>query len=194
LGNPGKDYEETRHNLGFLAVGRLAERHDMRFRSGSWIKGLIAEGRIAGKTLYCLLPLTYMNNSGIAVKQFMIKKGLGSGDLLIVCDDLNLDFGQMRIRPGGTGGGHNGLSSIIEKIETQSFARLRMGIGAPLKGEDAARYVLEGFPREEKKSIDGFIDQAADCCLMWLEEGINKAMDKFNKRNDHGKNDHRSEI
>lgn len=194
LGNPGRDYEQTRHNLGFLVIRRLAERHNMRFRSGCLIKGLMAEGRIAGKTLYCLLPMTYMNNSGIAVKQFMAKKGLGSGDLLVVCDDLNLDLGQIRIRPGGSDGGHNGLNSVIQHVGTQKFARLRMGIGSPLKGEDAATYVLERFKRGETKNIGGFIDQAADCCGVWLEEGINKAMDQFNKRKDHGKDDNRSKI
>jgi len=182
LGNPGRDYEYTRHNLGFLVVEHLAQKNNLRFRKSSFTNGLTAEGKVAGNDLCCLLPATYMNNSGAAVKQAVLNKNLDHTDILIVCDDFHLDFGQVRIRSKGTGGGHNGLTSVIEHLGTQAFARLRLGIGGPVKGQESVEYVLGKWTAGEEKQLDEFIDRATDCCGVWLQEGIDKAMDQFNGR------------
>lgn len=187
LGNPGKEYEHTRHNLGFMVVRRVVENIGSRFQHSSFIKGLVAEVRVEEKRLYGLLPMTYMNHSGAAVKGMLDKKGLRPQEMLVVSDDLSLDFGQIRIRERGSDGGHNGLRSVIGSLGTRDFARLRMGIGAAPEGHDAADYVLGGFSRSEKKELEGFVDQAAECCLVWLRDGISKAMDQFNRRNGHVK-------
>lgn len=182
LGNPGRDYEYTRHNLGFLVVGKLAEKNNLRFRKSSFTNGLTAEGKVAGNEVCCLLPSTYMNNSGVAVKQAVLKRGVDRANVLIVCDDFHLDFGQIRIRNKGSDGGHNGLTSIIEHLGTQDFDRLRLGIGSPVKGEESVAYVLGKWTAAEKKQLDEFIDRATDCCDVWITEGIHKAMDQFNGR------------
>jgi len=182
LGNPGKDYEYTRHNLGFLAVEHLAQKNNLRFRKSSFANGLTAEGKVAGIDLCCLLPATYMNNSGSAVKQAVLKKGLDHADILIVCDDFHLDFGDIRIRGKGSDGGHNGLTSVIEHLGTQDFARSRLGIGPLAKGQESVDYVLAKWTAAEKRQLDEFLGRAADCCGVWLAEGIHKAMDQFNGR------------
>jgi len=182
LGNPGRDHEYTRHNLGFLVVEHLAQKNNLRFRKSSFTNGLTAEGKVAGNDLCCLLPSTYMNNSGLAVKQIVLNKNLDHTDILIVCDDFHLEFGQIRIRDKGSDGGHNGLTSVIEHLGTQDFARLRLGIGTPSKGQESVDYVLGKWTAGEEKQLDEFIDRATDCCGVWLQEGINKAMDQFNGR------------
>ncbi|OGX10500.1 MAG: aminoacyl-tRNA hydrolase [Omnitrophica WOR_2 bacterium GWA2_53_43] len=182
LGNPGRDYEYTRHNLGFLVVEHLAQKNNLRFRKSSFTNGLTAEGKVAGNDLCCLLPSTYMNNSGAAVKQAVLNKNLDHADILIVCDDFHLDFGQVRIRSKGADGGHNGLTSVIEHLGTQAFARLRLGIGGPVKGQESVEYVLGKWTAGEEKQLDEFIDRATDCCGAWLQGGIHKAMDQFNGR------------
>ena len=126
-------------------------------------------------------------HSGAAVKRLLDKKGLSPHEMLVVSDDLSLDFGQIRIRERGSDGGHNGLKSVIGSLGTRDFARLRMGIGASPQGCDAADYVLSEFQRSEKKELEGFVGQAVECCLVWLRNGISKAMDQFNRRNGHGK-------
>lgn len=182
LGNPGKGYEYTRHNLGFLVVEHLAQRNNLRFRKSSFTNGLTAEGKVRDKDLCCLLPATYMNNSGAAVKQVVLNKGLDHADILVVCDDFHLDFGQIRIRSKGTDGGHNGLTSVIEHLGTQAFARLRLGIGPPVKGREPVGHVLGKWTAAEEKQLAEFIDRATDCCGVWLQEGIHKTMDQFNGR------------
>jgi len=182
LGNPGKDYEYTRHNLGFLVVRRLAEQLKLKFALSSLTNGLTAEGAFENKAVCLLMPLTYMNNSGVAVHQVMTKRKLSPEDLLIVCDDFNLDFKQIRLRGKGSDGGHNGLSSVIERLDSEQFARLRMGIGHPTGKKDTVDYVLEEFKKKEKECLDSFIDETTSCCLAWLREGIDAAMDQYNRR------------
>ena len=182
LGNPGKDYEYTRHNLGFLVVRRLAGELKWKFALSSLTNGMTAEGMFEGEPVCLLAPLTYMNNSGVAVSQLMSKKDLSPGNILVVCDDFNLDFEQVRLRPQGSDGGHKGLSSIIGHLGTEQFARLRMGIGYPPGAQDAVDYVLEAFKKKESDRLDGFIDGAVSCCLMWLREGIHTAMDRHNRK------------
>lgn len=182
LGNPGKNYEYTRHNLGFLVVRRVAEGQGIRFQTSSFTNALMAQGHLDQKKFWCLLPLTYMNRSGMAVRQTVEKKALDLEDVLVVCDDLHLDFGQLRIRSRGSDGGHNGLNSVSQHLENQGFGRLRLGIGSPDRGADTAEYVLTEFGREERKKLDDFVERATECCLVWLKEGMSKAMDQFNNR------------
>lgn len=182
LGNPGKDYEYTRHNLGFLVVRRLAEKLKLKFALSSLTNGLTAEGMFEDKAICLLMPLTYMNNSGVAVHQVMKKRDLSLEDVMIVCDDFNLDFEQIRLKGKGSDGGHNGLSSVIEHLGTEQFVRLRMGIGRPVGKKDTVDYVLEEFKKKERERLDSFIDETTSCCLAWLCEGIDAAMDQYNRR------------
>ena len=180
LGNPGKDYEYTRHNLGFLVVKRLADDHKAKFKNSSLSNALEAHIIADGEKVILLMPLTYMNSSGVAIRQYLSKAPIEYKDLLVVADDFAIDFGQIRLRAKGSDGGHNGLKSIIAETQTQDFPRLRLGIGAPSDGN--VDHVLSEFTRQEKKELEGFIKHAADCCMIWIEEGINKAMEKYNTR------------
>lgn len=188
LGNPGKDYAYTRHNLGFLAVENLAKRYQLKFSPSSLTKAIAAEGTIEGQSVILLLPTTYMNNSGVAVKPVVFKKDIACSGLLVVCDDLDIHFGLLRLRAKGSDGGHNGLTSIIGHLGTEDFPRLRLGIGRPKSRQDTVDFVLEEFNKSEKKELPSFIEEATDCCLVWLKNGINKAMEQFNRRKNDGKN------
>lgn len=182
LGNPGREYELTRHNLGFLAVQKLAEKIKFKFSLSSLTNGLTAEGVWGGSPLCLLAPMTYMNNSGVAVKQVMIKKELTPAEVLIVCDDFHLAFQQSRLRSKGSDGGHNGLKSVIQHLDADGFARLRLGIGRPTGKKDTVDYVLEEFKKDEKAKLDDVLEEAASCCLMCLKDGLSAAMDLYNRK------------
>ena len=184
LGNPGKEYTYTRHNLGFFVLRHIAEQEDLTFKEKLGNDGLIAYQEINGKETILLLPLTYVNNSGIAVKKALAEYKIELSNLLVVCDDVSLDFGQLRLRPDGGDGGHNGLTSIIGNLKSKSFARLRLGVGTSAKKEDMVNFVLGEFSKEEKKELQDFVGKAADCCLVWLKEGIRAAMNQFNRRDE----------
>lgn len=187
LGNPGKDYEYTRHNIGFLVVRRLAERLDFKFKESSLTKGLLAEGVYDGTGVCLLMPLTFMNHSGQAVKKVLEKKGIPLEHLLVVSDDFHLSYGQLRLRPEGSDGGHNGLGSVIQELGAEEFPRLRLGIGRPKVQKDLTDYVLGEFTKQERKMLGQFTDLAGDGCLGWAKDGIKKAMDQFNQRKENGK-------
>ena len=182
LGNPGKQYEWTRHNVGFLVVQHFAQKQLWKFSSDSRIKGLIAEGDIDENKVYLLLPQTYVNQSGVAVRPAVSEKNISPENILVVNDDFSLDFGQVRLRSKGSDGGHNGLVSIIEHLKTNQFARLRLGIGELIDKKQAVDFVLGEFTKKEKKELDILIELATECCLCWVKEGVVKAMDQFNKR------------
>ncbi len=184
LGNPGKKYEWTRHNLGYLALGALAQdKFKIKFKNSSFTNALMTETIFEDSPVFFLLPQTYMNNSGMAVARAVHYWEIDLDGLLVVCDDFNLDFGQIRVRPHGSSGGHNGLSSLIEHLGTDQFPRLRLGIGyPPTREKDSAQYVLEEFNKEEKKQLGHLAQEAAECCLSWLKDGITKAMERYNKK------------
>ena len=165
LGNPGLRYRNTRHNAGFMAVDRFAYFNKDK----------------GGGAFVLLKPGVFMNNSGLAVKKALDKIGAAAADLIVVCDDVNLELGAIRIRARGSAGGHRGLQSIIDKLGTEGFNRLRMGIGAgrakPLKD-----YVLSVFRSSEKKLLKETVDRAAEALGVWLYEGTDAAMNKFNLR------------
>ncbi|MEI7997902.1 MAG: aminoacyl-tRNA hydrolase, partial [Candidatus Omnitrophota bacterium] len=171
LGNPEKQYELTRHNVGFLVLMELAKKYDIKYKKSPVCQAVEAKVLCESESCSLMMPLTYMNNSGLAVKQWVDKKDLTSADILIVCDDMALNFGQIRVRPLGTAGGHNGIKSIIEHLGTKDFARLRLGIGQPRPSQDAADYVLSNFTPGERKLLPDFINEAVACVTSWVGQG-----------------------
>jgi len=183
LGNPGKEYQFTRHNFGFLVVSKLAEQYKIKFVQSSKYQGFLGHGNIEGEDVFLLLPQTYMNCSGVSIRSVVADKKIERQSILVVYDDFHIDFGSLRIRNKGSAGGHNGLTSIIEKLMTQEFSRLRLGVGAPKGRKSAADFVLSDFSVIEKKQLNTQIQNAVDCCAVFLKEGISQAMAIFNKRN-----------
>ena len=135
-----------------------------------------------GEDVMLLKPLTFVNHSGLAVKATVQRKEIGLENLLVVADDLNLDFGTLRVRPEGSAGGHNGLTSVIDELKTQNFPRLRLGVGHPGNKEDVVDFVLSQFDKTEKVKLTSIIEEAGLCCKTWIKEGTAKAMDQFNRR------------
>jgi len=149
-------------------------------RVSSGDHGMLAKVGIEDFECSLLMPMTFMNNSGLSVKKFIDRTGTSLEDILVVCDDLTLSFGKLRLRPSGSAGGHNGLKSIIQELGSNQFARLRMGIDAPAKAVDTVDYVLSNFTPVEKKALPDFINHALDCVTCWVTEGAPVAMNKFN--------------
>ena len=181
LGNPGPEYERTPHNLGFLAVDRLAERHGVRVTRKE-ANSLVGLGQVAGRRVVLVKPQTFMNVSGPAVKALLDRYELGTPDLLLVYDELALPWRQFRIRPKGSSAGHNGVKSVIRTVGTEEFARLRLGIhpGHPIG--DGAKFVLEPIRKPMWKELDEMLDHAADAIESILAEGVEKSMAKYNRR------------
>ncbi len=182
LGNPGSNYTESRHNAGFSVIKALSRNYKIPLKKDNTFS-LSGKGRIKNESIMLALPLTFMNLSGVAVSALIKKYKIDSGDLLVVCDDLDLDFGVIKIRPDGSSGGHRGLSSIIESLGTQEFPRLRIGIGRPSRGNiDAADFVLSPFTKREKTEMKEVVGAACDCCRAWVIDGITESMNIFNRR------------
>jgi len=186
LGNPGPSHALTRHNLGFRVIETLSGRLNIALRAAAgpclWGKGRL-EPSAAGPDPFEIglaCPTTYMNESGRAVDFLWAKLSLSLNDLLVVCDDINLPPGKIRLRRGGSDGGHRGLASVIEWLDSSDFPRLRLGIGAPSEAEDLIEYVLEEFKPSEQALIDTMIEQAADAVISYFREGIETAMNRFN--------------
>jgi len=179
LGNPGDQYAKTRHNIGWMVVDRLADRAGWSGRGRTRDASAIAGGRFRGLDLTLVKPLTWMNDSGIAVRKVLAREHVPLGDLLVVADDFALPFGKLRFREGGGAGGHNGLASIIDELSTEAFSRLRIGIGEP--GRDAIDHVLSTFAPEERQRLDELLDAAADAVERWARDGTSKAANQFNK-------------
>jgi peptidyl-tRNA hydrolase, PTH1 family len=180
LGNPGKKYRDTRHNVGFAVVDELASRHGATFESAP-AEALLARVRTlgAGGTLL-LKPLTMMNASGFAVSEVARYFRIVFDDILVVADDVNLPLGRLRARPGGSAGGHNGFRSIIEQLGTQGFARLRVGVGRGDLRRDLADYVLGGFDADERPLAADAVGRASDASELFVFEGIEPVMNRFN--------------
>ncbi len=182
LGNPGRAYEKSRHNLGARVVSGLAKEYKLALRKSWAFQSLIAFPRIEKEAVILCAPLTFMNNSGKAVKKILLKKKIEVRNLLIVLDDVSLPLGTLRIRPEGKDAGHNGLKSILESLETEHVCRLRLGIGNNIKQEDLRDFVLSQFSPAEEKALKPLIKDAKACILCWLKQGIVKSMNKFNKK------------
>lgn len=182
LGNPGRIYTGARHNIGFSVIKALSKIYKIPLKKNNTLS-LSGKGRAGPESLILALPLTFMNLSGIAVSALTKKYKIDLDNLLVVCDDLDLGFGVIKIRPNGSSGGHRGLGSIIDSLGSQGFSRLRLGIGRPLReGADAADFVLSPFAKKEKEKIKELIENACDCCRVWAREGITESMNIFNRR------------
>jgi len=181
LGNPGPEYEFSPHNLGFSVVDRLAERHSGRVtrkQSHSFC------GRCAfeGKEIWLIKPQTFMNHSGLAVREWMTKQEVGPQDILVIADELDLPWGQLRIRQQGGAAGHHGLESVIELLGTKQFTRLRIGVRPDRPVEDSVRYLLTPVGRARRRELDAILDRAADAVDAIGKVGAARAMTVFNRR------------
>ena len=182
LGNPGPEYADTRHNVGFQVVERLARRHGIGLRRERRLSGLCGQGRVRGVPVALLEPQTWMNLSGRSVVAAVDALPVGdlTSDLVVVYDDLDLPFGRLRVRPGGGAGGHRGLADIQERLGRSDFPRVRFGIGRPPPGEDPVDYVLAPFTSEERAALAAHLERACDAIETLLAEGVTAAMNRFN--------------
>ena len=180
LGNPGKEYASSRHNAGFMVIEKLLESFPAgRFTESSAASSRVFSGKYRGKPLVLQMPLTYMNVSGQAVAPLSRKLGINPAEILVISDDLDLEPGRLRLRRGGSDGGHNGLKSVIAELGSAGFNRLRIGIGRPEKGK-TADYVLTGFEGDGEKAFQAAVSRAAEAVLTVLSAGMTTAMNKFN--------------
>ncbi len=182
LGNPGIEYQFTPHNMGFLAVDRIAEEYGVRV-SNRHCRALTGRAVIAGQEVLLAKPETFMNLSGMSVRELVREyQADPAGDLVVMYDELDLPLGHLRIRPRGSSAGHNGLESIIGALGTQEFIRVRLGVdpGHPVK--DGARYVLSQIKRSQEEAVADMLDAAAQAVKVILTEGVQKAMNRFNRK------------
>lgn len=180
LGNPGPEYADNRHNVGFRCLDRLAETHRLAFRRRQK-RAQVTSGRIQGHRVVLVKPQTFMNKSGESVARLAQFYKVDLARLMVVYDDLDLPPGTIRLRPSGGSGGHRGVRSIIHQLGSQEFPRLRIGIGRPPGRMDPADYVLQDVSGEEAILFDRVLDRAVDAIEIWLDEGIRQAMDEHNQ-------------
>lgn len=178
LGNPGKQYEQTRHNVGWMVLDRLAERAGWTGHARARDAAATVHGRFNGLDLMLVKPTTYMNLSGVAVRKVLARQRTPLEDMLVVLDDFDLPLGRLRIREQGSAGTHNGLRSIVGELGSQKFARLRVGIGEPSR--EAKDHVLSRFAAGERALVDEVVDAAADAVEDWAREGAARAANKWN--------------
>jgi len=181
LGNPGDEYAATRHNAGFMLVERLARAWGVEPR-GRLFKSRTALARRGGEDVLLVLPKTFMNRSGTAVRAAMAGKEVGPERLVVAYDDLDIPLGEIRVRKAGSPGTHKGMISIAGEVQTGDFARVRIGIGPLPPGRDAADFVLEPFKRDERADLERGLEQAVEALEMILDGGIERAMTRFNRR------------
>lgn len=179
LGNPTPKYEGTRHNIGFSVIDVLAEKYNIRVNTNRH-KALCGSGIIGGEKVILAKPLTFMNLSGESVRPLVDYYKLDLEDLLIIYDDISLEPGNLRMRAGGSAGGHNGMKSIIQHLGSDRFPRLRLGVGEKPAQMDLADYVLGHFSAEEKKQIDEVRNVAAEAVVCFIEEGVTETMNRYN--------------
>ncbi len=180
LGNPGKRYRRTRHNVGFDAADQIAKSgggwRPAAYRAEEWL------GELEGRTLAVIKPQTFVNASGEAIAASLRRFEVGPDRLIVIHDDIDLAFGRLRIRSGGSSGGHLGVRSVSEAVGTDAFARIRIGVGRPPAGVDPADYVLDSFPSHERQRIDAAIERAAAAVHALLHDDIDAVMQEFNSR------------
>ena len=180
LGNPGKQYVHTPHNVGFEAIDNLAARLDCRLRGSFRFQARTGKAVVRDEPVLLVQPQAYMNNSGPALAPLLRTKGAGAPDLIVALDDADLAVGRIRVRAKGSSGGHKGLASIIASVGTEDFVRVRIGIGRDSGGRDLVEHVLTPFSSEERRQMDDVIERAADAVLCVVESGVEAAMNKFN--------------
>ena len=184
LGNPGREYERNRHNIGFMAVDTLLARARAELHQGKF-QARVGQGSLGGEKVIFLEPQTYMNLSGRSVAEAARFYKIAVADVLLIHDELDLPFGRLQLKAGGGSGGHNGLKSTVQCLGEDGFIRLRLGIGKP-QGPNAkervAGYVLSNFDDAESRQLDELLAQAADAAETWVRDGLATAMNRFNKR------------
>jgi PTH1 family peptidyl-tRNA hydrolase len=180
LGNPGRKYERTRHNIGFLIVDRIATEKAVVVKK-QFCDALVGEWSNNGERILLAKPQTYMNRSGESVRELLQEFRASAKDLVIVYDDLDLPFGRIRIRPGGSAAGHRGVLSVMENLQGAPFHRVRVGIGRPPEGMEAADYVLETFSPHEVAELGDVISRASEAVICLLQDGVQRAMERFNR-------------
>jgi PTH1 family peptidyl-tRNA hydrolase len=180
LGNPGRKYERTRHNLGFLVIDRMASENDVAVKK-KLCGALVGDWCLDGEQIILAKPQTFMNRSGEAVDGLLREYGGTAEDLMVVYDDLDLSFGRIRIRAGGSAAGHRGILSILETLADVPFYRVRIGIGRPPQGVDAVDYVLEPFSNGEMSELNEIVDRAAESVVCLLRNGPRRAMELYNR-------------
>jgi len=181
LGNPGVEYAWTPHNLGFLVVDRLAEQAGIRMTRPE-AKSLVGRGSLAGHEVVLAKPHTMMNLSGLAVRELLSRADCSPAELIVVCDDVALPWGMIRVRERGSGGGHNGLKSIIGALGTMEFPRVRLGVQSPEPVGELREYVLRQIRRDEEQIVAEEIEQGAEAVKLIVAEGTQRAMNRFNRR------------
>jgi PTH1 family peptidyl-tRNA hydrolase len=181
LGNPGKKYEQTRHNVGFAAVDLLARKNGLEFRKSLKMKGALAKGTIAGEPCALLKPLTFMNLSGESVALVMRYHSIDLSKLLVIADDVAIPLGQMRLKINSGAGGHNGLASIEESLQTNRYARLKLGVGDREEG-GLTDHVLGRFSAEEEKIVSALLERAVEAAQLFITKNLTRAMEFSNKR------------
>ena len=181
LGNPTREYEKTRHNVGFEAIDILADKAGTTVTEKKH-KALYGKGYIGGQKVILAKPQTYMNLSGESIREIADFYKIEPENIIILCDDINLSEGQLRIRLKGSAGGHNGLKNIISHLGTQEFPRIRIGVGEKPRGRDLADYVLGRFPKEQQAVMEEAYRDAADAACMMIEEGADAAMNHYNRK------------
>ncbi|MCQ2749004.1 MAG: aminoacyl-tRNA hydrolase [Clostridia bacterium] len=181
LGNPGKDYEHTRHNAGFDALDKLADKHNITIKTKKF-QALIGDGIINGKRVILMKPQTFMNLSGNAVHEIANFYNLTSEDFIVMYDDIDLDVGSIRVRAKGSAGGHNGIKSIIANLGSDKFNRVRIGVGAKKENSDLVDHVLGQMSKADRKEFDEALDKAVAAVEETLDNGITSAMNKFNEK------------
>jgi PTH1 family peptidyl-tRNA hydrolase len=180
LGNPGKEYENTRHNVGFMVIDELARQLNITLDKAKF-NGIFGMGVISGEKVILCKPLTYMNLSGECVRPLIDYYNIDIEDLIVIYDDLDLPTGKIRIRMKGSAGGHNGIKSLIQHLGTQEFKRIRVGIDRPKNGIKVTDYVLGRFTEDEKPFINEAILKSAEACKKWLSTPFLQVMNEFNQ-------------
>jgi len=180
LGNPGKEYESTRHNIGFIALDYFAQKHNIEINKIKH-KAVVGEGRINNKKVMLVKPQTYMNLSGQSVREIAEYYNVDDDEIIVVYDDIDIETGEIRIRKSGSAGTHNGMKSIIYDLQSDKFPRVRVGISRDPR-MDLAKYVLSRFNEEEKKALEETVPRISDILEAIVEDGIEKAMNTYNKK------------
>ncbi len=180
LGNPGKKYENTRHNMGFIAIDLLAEAYDIKVEKLKF-KSLVGEGRIAGQRVLLMKPQTYMNLSGEAVREAVNFYKIEPEELIVIYDDIDIPTGTFRIRKKGSAGTHNGMRSVVYQLQSDGFPRIRVGIGSETK-VDLIHYVTSGVSKGEKELLEETLMKSAKAAAAIVEKGVDKAMNEYNVR------------
>ena len=182
LGNPGKEYHLTRHNVGFMVLKEIAQLNDLKFRANKRFNALTAEGLIGEENCYLSMPQTFMNLSGNSVRSITRWLKVDVDNVLLIVDDIALPFGSIRIKAKGSDAGHKGVASVIDYLGTNEFSRMRVGILGRKNIRDLSNYVLNRFSKKEQKELPDILSLSYSACECWVKEGVDAAMNRYNSK------------